>query len=142
MLGELPEGLALENVDALNEKIVQLQSEGFRISLDDFGNAYSSLQLLLRYPATLIKLDRMLMCEVTSSKEKMDFIMSVIYACHRFGKQVCVEGVETAEELAAIQKTGCDFIQGFYFYRPMELEDFFRTLDQPEESTRKGGANP
>ena len=68
--------------------------------------------------------------------------MSVIYACHRFGKQVCVEGVETEEELAAIQKTGCDFIQGFYFYRPMELEDFFRTLDQPEESTRKGGANP
>lgn len=139
---ELTETHFDEMPDHLEHFITQCQEMGITFALDDFGNAYSSLQLLLRYPASLIKLDRMLMCEVTSSKEKMDFIMSVIYACHRFGKQVCVEGVETAEEFAAIQKTGCDFIQGFYFYRPMELEDFFRTIDQPEESTRKGGANP
>lgn len=55
--------------------------------------------------------------------------MSIVYACHRSGKQVCVEGVETDEELAAVRQTDCDMIQGFYFYRPQELPDLFRRLN-------------
>ena len=96
--------------------------------LDDFGTAYSSLHMLLQYPADLIKLDRTLMCELTSSPEKLNFMMSIIYACHRFGKKVCVEGVETQEELQIVRQTECDFIQGFYFYKPLELPDFYRIL--------------
>lgn len=98
--------------------------------LDDFGTAYSSLHLLMHYPADLIKLDRSLLQEVVSSPDKLKFIMSIIYACHQFGKKVCVEGVENESELAVIQQTDCDFIQGYYFHRPMELEQFYKLLEK------------
>lgn len=114
--------------DHLKYFINECQKIGITFALDDFGNAYSSLQLLLQYPAGLIKLDRTLMQEITHSKDKMNFMMSVIYACHKFGKKVCVEGVETKEELEIIQQTDCDFIQGFYFSKPLEPEALYKML--------------
>lgn len=101
---------------------------GMAFALDDFGTAYSSLQMLLKYPADIIKLDRTLMREITLSKENLDFIMSIVYSCHRQNKQVCVEGVETEEELSIVRKTRCDVIQGFYFYKPMELKELYCQL--------------
>lgn len=85
------------------------------------------------YPADLIKLDRTLMREITTSKEKMRFIMSVVYACHQFGKEVCVEGVETKEELDIVRQTECDFIQGFYFYKPLEWEEMRQVLESQKK---------
>lgn len=114
--------------DHLKYFIGECRKMGISFALDDFGSAYSSLRLLLQYPAELIKLDRTLMQEITESRDKMNFIMSIIYACHKFGKRVCVEGVETREELEIIRRTECDFIQGFYFYKPLELENFYRVL--------------
>lgn len=101
--------------ELLGNFIKQCKDMGIHFALDDFGSAYSSLQLLLQYPADLIKLDRALMCEIASSKEKLDFIMSIIYACHRFGKKVCVEGVETKEELDKIPGNGKRFYPGILF---------------------------
>lgn len=126
---ELTETHFDEMPEHLSRFIRQCKNIGISFVLDDFGSAYSSLQLLLQYPADLIKLDRTLMREVTSSEKKLNFIISVIYACHRFGKKICVEGVETAEELQLIRQTDCDFIQGFYFYPPMEFEQLFQLLD-------------
>lgn len=125
---ELTETHFDEMPDYLEHFIERCDKVGISFVLDDFGTAYSSLHMLLQYPADLIKLDRTLMCELTSSPEKLNFMMSIIYACHRFGKKVCVEGVETQEELQIVRQTECDFIQGFYFYKPLELPDFYRIL--------------
>ena len=73
------------------------------------------------------------MREITSSSDKLDFMMSVIYACHRFGKKVCVEGVETQEELQMVRQTECDYIQGFYFARPLELDDLHHMLAEQRQ---------
>ena len=125
---ELTETHFDEMPDYLEHFIERCDKVGISFVLDDFGTAYSSLHMLLQYPAELIKLDRTLMCELTSSPEKLNFMMSIIYACHRFGKKVCVEGVETQEDLQIVRQTECDFIQGFYFYKPLELPDFYRLL--------------
>lgn len=125
---ELTETHFDEMPDYLEQFIEQCDKVGISFVLDDFGTAYSSLHMLLQYPADLIKLDRTLMCELASSPEKLNFMMSIIYACHRFGKKVCVEGVETQEELQIVRQTECDYMQGFYFYKPLELEDFCRIL--------------
>lgn len=125
---ELTETHFDEMPDYLEHFIEQCDEVGISFVLDDFGTAYSSLHMLLQYPADLIKLDRTVMCELTSSPEKLNFMMSIIYACHRFGKKVCVEGVETQEELQIVRQTECDYMQGFYFYKPLELEDFCRIL--------------
>lgn len=102
---------------------------GIKFALDDFGNGFSSLQMLFKYPVNVIKLDRTLMNEITHSSENLDFIMSIVYACHRSKKQVCVEGVETDAELEIVRQTDCDMIQGFYFYRPLEVADLLRGLE-------------
>ncbi len=112
----------------LEQFIERCREIGLSFALDDFGNAYSSLQLLLKYPADLVKLDRTLMQKAVSSQKRRDFIMSIVYACHRFGKKVCMEGVENEEELSAARKMGADFIQGYYFYKPMELDRFHAIL--------------
>ena len=101
---------------------------GLAIALDDFGQGYSSLKLLLKYPANLVKLDRSLLMELANSQNKQKFLKTMVFACHEFGKKVCVEGVETKSALEIIKKTDGDMIQGFYFYHPLELEDFYKTL--------------
>lgn len=101
---------------------------GMRMALDDFGVGYSSLEMLLKYPANVVKLDRSLMQKMSDSKESSDFITTIVYACHKFGKLVCVEGVETEKELAIVTEAGCDLIQGYYFYKPMELKHFYSML--------------
>ena len=132
---ELTETHFDEMPDYLEHFIEQCDKVGISFVLDDFGTAYSSLHMLLQYPADLIKLDRTLMCELSSSPEKLNFMMSIIYACHRFGKKVCVEGVETQEELQIVRQTECDYMQGFYFYKPLELEDFCRILRNDNSET-------
>ena len=125
---ELTETHFDEMPDHLQHFIQNCKQHKIRFALDDFGNAYSGLELLLSYPADMIKLDRTLMCELTSSEDKKRFITSIVYACHQFERKVCVEGVETSEELALVRQTDCDFIQGFYFYKPMEWDELVQIL--------------
>lgn len=103
---------------------------GISFALDDFGNGYSSLNLLLKYPISIVKVDKTLLNEITVSEKKRKFVKSIINACHSFDEKVCFEGVETKEQLEFIKNTMCDYIQGFYFYKPLELEDFYPLLRQ------------
>lgn len=128
-MDEQPENL-LRFVDACKEM-------GIQIALDDFGSGYSSLRMLLQYPSSIIKLDRALLREMTESEDKMNFISSIVYACHRFGKKVCMEGVETDVQNALIRESGCDMIQGFYYHRPMELEDVYMLISTDTPKARE-----
>lgn len=125
---ELTETHFDEMPKTLQEFVEECQKLGICFALDDFGNRFSSLQMLFRYPVNVIKLDRTLMSEITNSSENLDFIMSIVYACHRSQKQVCVEGVETDAELDIVRQTDCDMIQGFYFHKPMEIKDLLAKL--------------
>ena len=131
---ELTETHADEMPEQLTEFIQKCREIGIGFALDDFGTAYSSLQMLIKYSSDLVKLDRTLTREIASSREKMNFIMSIIYACHKFGKRVCMEGVEKEEELIAVRQTDCDYIQGFYFYKPLETEDFLEILKKEKRN--------
>ena len=116
--------------------IEQCKGLGIRFALDDFGNGYSSVQMLLQYPMDLVKFDCSLVKEMAASKEKLDFIINTIHTCHEFNKQVCIEGVEYQRELDLVRQTECDYIQGFYFYRPLELEEFCQLLDRDAKRER------
>ena len=135
---ELTETHFNEMPERLETFIKECKKLGIGFALDDFGSAYSSLQLLLQYPADVIKLDREMTKKIISSSEKVDFIMSIMYACHKFGKKICVEGVETGDELKLVRQTGCDFIQGFYFYRPLEKGSFLEVLQKDRTENQEG----
>ena len=136
---ELTESHFDEMPDYLERFVRQCRGIGIHFALDDFGTAYSFLQLLLQYPADLVKLDRSLVREITASDAKRSFVESIVEACHSFGKQVCMEGVETEEELHLVRQMQCDLIQGFYFYRPMELQDLYPLLSRSVLEEGKSG---
>lgn len=126
LVAEMTESCMDEQPEELFQFVNDCKAMDIKIALDDFGSGYSSLRMLLQYPSSVIKLDRSLLREMTESEDKMNFISSIVYACHRFGKQVCMEGVETGVQNALIRKCGCDMIQGYYYYRPMEIDDMYR----------------
>lgn len=103
---------------------------GMSIALDDFGSGYSSMGLLIKYPSNVVKLDRSLLTNLIDSKDKQTFLKTMIFACHQLGKQVCTEGVEGSEEAQIVRETGSDMIQGYHFYRPLELADFYGILNE------------
>ena len=109
----------------LQKFINSCKTMGMKIALDDFGVGYSSLEMLLKYPAHVVKLDRSLMKKMSCSSDSNIFISTIVSACHNFNKLVCVEGVETETELKMVTQAGCDTIQGFYFYKPMEVIDVY-----------------
>lgn len=137
LIAEVTESCMDEQPEHLMRFVNACKNLGIRIALDDFGSGYSSLQMLLQYPSSIIKLDRSLLAEMTESADKMNFISSIVYACHRFGKKVCMEGVETEEQNVLIRESGCDMIQGYYYYRPMEVEQVYRLLATYAEQNRE-----
>ena len=139
LVAELTESCLDEQPDQLACFVDKCQRLGLFIALDDFGSGYSSLRMLLQYPSSIIKLDRSLVEEVTQSEAKMNFIRSIVFACHQFGKTVCIEGVEDAEQNEIVMNTGCDMIQGYYYYRPMELGDLYRLVSRPESGGQTQG---
>lgn len=131
-----PSSLILEltetNFDNYPQKLAEFfelcTKLGIRVALDDFGSGYSSIGLLMKYPTNIVKLDKSLIDAIIDSKDNEKFIISIVNACHIFGKQVCAEGVETKETLDTITEAGCDIIQGFYFSKPLEIEDYVEML--------------
>ena len=134
LVAELTESGLDEQPKKLEEFVAECQKMGLYIALDDFGSGYSSLRMLLQYPSSIIKLDKSLVQEVTESDEKMNFIRSIVYACHQFGKAVCMEGVEDADQNSIILDTGCDMIQGYYYYRPMEVHDVYQLVSESHQN--------
>ncbi len=108
------------------------QRLGLRMALDDFGVGYSSLEMLFKYPSDIIKLDKSILKKMSDDDENSKFVSTIIYSCHQIGKIVCVEGVETEKELNMVKETGVNMVQGYYFYKPMELEDFYNLLSKDE----------
>lgn len=128
LIVEMTEDFMDEQPEKLYKFVEECKNMGMIVALDDFGNGYSSLRRLLQYPSSIIKLDKSLLREMMESDEKKNFIASIVYACHRFGKKVCMEGVETREQNHMIKEAGCDMIQGYYYYHPLEIEEILQLV--------------
>ena len=122
---ELTETHSNDDPIKLQQFIESCKHMNIRMALDDFGVGYSSFEMLLKYPADIIKLDRSIMKKMSDSSESKMFIATVVTGCHNFDRKVCVEGVETEEELKMVTEAGCDTIQGFYFYKPLEISNIY-----------------
>ena len=128
LIMELTETHYDEAPEKLADFVKGCRELGISIALDDFGNGYSSLALLLKCPTDIIKLDRELVSKVTESSENLQVIRMIVTACHQLGRRICAEGVETEQEKEIVRDTGCDMIQGYYYYRPQEVDDLFQIL--------------
>lgn len=139
---ELTETFAVKVSDHLRENIEQLRRKGFRLSIDDFGAGYTSVQQIIDYAADTIKLDRVLVSNLTAS-HALPVLKAVVALCHAKDMAVVGEGVDTPEKLAMLTAAGCDRFQGYLISKPLALEDLAiwalsRTVRHQEERRSPG----
>lgn len=114
------------------EILAELKRIGVKISLDDFGKGYSSIQHLSRFAMNKLKIDQSCVRECMSDVTQATVIKTVMAMARSLGVQVTAEGVETQEQLDFLWQLGCDSAQGFWFSEPMPAEDLARVLKREE----------
>lgn len=122
---ELTESGYVENSPAVHKVWQQLKERGVMIAIDDFGTGYSNLQSIGDMMPNIIKLDRGFTVKALNNDYEHQLMDQVIRLIHSVDLKVCVEGVETSEELAEIERLSADCIQGYYYGRPCEKHVFY-----------------
>jgi len=120
---ELTESLIMQDPQAAEQTLRNLERYGVRLAIDDFGTGYSSLSYLKRFPIDTIKIDRTFIADVTGNPDDAAIALAVINLGHSLGMTVVAEGVETAAQLEFLRMHGCDEVQGFFFSAAIPAAD-------------------
>lgn len=115
---EITEGEAFPDLRLLKSILERYRQEGARVALDDLGSGHTSLSYLAELRPDIVKLDRGLVRGLHCSEPTFRLVRSLIEYAHDLGIQVVAEGIEQAEELAAVQEAGADLVQGYFLGRP------------------------
>lgn len=129
---EITESVLMENLDEALPVLHALKQSGIRIGMDDFGTGYSSLSYLRRFPFDKIKIDKSFVNGIVEDKEAFAIMRAIILLGDALGMRVTVEGVETAEQLAMLQREACDEIQGYHISPPRPAVDVPYLLTWPQ----------
>jgi diguanylate cyclase (GGDEF)-like protein/PAS domain S-box-containing protein len=132
---EFTEGIAMENSAYTINLLTQLHELGVSLSIDDFGMGYSSLSYLKRYPLNTLKIDQSFVQGLGHQTGDEAIINAIIAVAQSLGFKTLAEGVETEAQLAYLEGTGCNEIQGFLFSKPVSAEAFAELLRNNSAST-------
>lgn len=110
--------------------ILDMKKIGIKFYLDDFGSGYSSFSTIRDYDFDVIKLDMGFIKKIGTSEKANGVVRSIIDMAHSIGSKVVAEGVETEEQLWFLEMCQCDYIQGYYFSKPLPEEEFAELLDR------------
>lgn len=132
LLAEITETMLAENASLVESTIQGLHRKGFSVMMDDFGSGYSSLNMLKDTNVDAIKLDMKLIDMNQQNRSKgVQIVESVVDMAHRLNLPIIAEGVETPEQVSMLQAADCLYTQGYYFYKPMPVENAEALLAQP-----------
>ncbi|MES1988617.1 MAG: EAL domain-containing protein [Pseudomonadota bacterium] len=126
---ELTEGVAMYDPQGAIEMMNNLHELGIRVSIDDFGTGYSSLSYLKKFKVYKLKIDQSFVRDISTDPEDKAIVSAIISMSKSLGLQTIAEGVETIEQLTYLRAQGCDEVQGYYYSKPMaieQLEQYFR----------------
>ena len=121
---ELTESAFVNNPAVIKKTMEELQNNGFTILMDDFGTGYSALNALKDISLDVIKMDMSFLSKTEYPERSKCIMASLVKMAKRLKMSVVVEGVETKEQLEFLRSIGCEFIQGYYFAKPMPVEDY------------------
>ncbi len=126
---EITESAFTSEENSLYRKVKSLQDYGYRFSMDDFGSGYSSLGMLKDEHVDEVKIDKTFVDDIASDKGRI-LLKNVIRMIKDLGIDMIAEGVETKEQADFLVENGCIYAQGYYYYRPMPIEDFVLLLEK------------
>ena len=121
---EITEGTAMENEEFANRQLRDLRRLGVSIALDDFGTGYTSFAYLKRFPAEVLKIDKTLVDRILDIEEDQRIVKAMIELGHTLGMKIVVEGIENKYMAEMVASYGCDYLQGYYFGKPLPAYEF------------------
>ncbi|SFN60800.1 EAL domain, c-di-GMP-specific phosphodiesterase class I (or its enzymatically inactive variant) [Pseudobutyrivibrio sp. UC1225] len=126
---EITETSSLRSKERLHENMKKLEEHGLCFSLDDFGSGSSNLNYIIDMPVSIVKLDKLLSDEYFKDNDKaIAIVNAVIEMAHSIGLKIVAEGIETQDQFDAMKTLGVDFIQGFYFSKPLPEHEFLKFI--------------
>jgi EAL domain-containing protein (putative c-di-GMP-specific phosphodiesterase class I) len=125
---EISNGGEIEDPQGIAKKIIAIKTFGVRVSIDNFGTENSAIEALYSLPVDVVKIDKSITAGINTNINSMNLVSTIINTASLVNYQVCAEGVETQEQFDKIASMGVDFVQGFYFAKPMPAEDFNKFL--------------
>lgn len=121
---EITESIAIDNIKKLNSLLNRLKELGVTLSLDDFGTGYSSLSCLNQLPVDILKIDQSFIRNLELGEYNREIVNSIIKMAHALNLKVIAEGVETEGQMNFLRKSGCDYVQGYYYGMPVTDREF------------------
>lgn len=121
---EITESTMMRDMERKLKLIEDLRKLGFIMEMDDFGSGYSSLNMLKEIPVDIIKLDMGFLDKTSDKSKSYKIIEMIVNLSKELGMNVISEGVETEEQLRFLSEIGCECFQGYYFSKPIEVEEF------------------
>jgi len=125
---EITEGVAMVNESQATKYFLALKNLGVGISLDDFGTGYTSFGYLKKFPADNVKIDKSLVDYILTNEEDQRIVKAIIELAHTLGMKVVVEGIENKNMVEMLASFGCDYMQGYYFSKPLPVFEFQKLL--------------
>jgi len=125
---EITESMLMTNPEQAIKQMHGFKERGITLAIDDFGTGYSSLAYLRRFPVDKLKIDKSFVRDVSMNHDDACIVESIIALAHSMGLKVVAEGVETGMQVEFLQERNCDEVQGYYFYRPMPLDELRQIL--------------
>ncbi|XPV74742.1 MAG: EAL domain-containing protein [Desulfovibrio sp.] len=127
---EVTETTIMQNVESSAARLQELCGQGMKIAIDDFGTGHSSLNYLKKFPLHVLKIDRSFIRDILVDADDRNIVEAVVGLARKFDVRVVAEGVEEKEQLNLLQDIGLDEIQGYYFSKPVPIEEFVKLLHQ------------
>ena len=133
---EITESVLLDDSNFMADRVKALRRLGVKLAIDDFGTGYSSLSYLSRYDFDFLKIDRSFVqpLRFDDNTREREIADAMIKLAQALGARTIAEGIEENEEYAVLRTLGCDFAQGYLFFRPVEAEEIPALLQKSSES--------
>lgn len=120
---EITESLFIERLDRLLPVFNKMKAHNITLSLDDFGTGYSSLSMLKKVPIDELKIDKSFIDHIATNQVDNAIVETIISMAKALGMRIVAEGVEDEQQVALLKKADCDIFQGYYFSKPLSLDD-------------------
>ena len=121
---EITETIEMDRIPAVERVFKEFIKNDFRLAIDDFGTGYSNYGYMRDKIFDIVKVDRSFITDIDKQRNNYLMVSFIIKMAHEMGLHVCIEGVETKEELACVRELGADYIQGYYYGKPVCVADF------------------
>lgn len=127
---EITESAIMNDYKNARKILQKIKKQNIQLCIDDFGTGYSSLSYLHRFPLDTLKIDRSFITNIVDHPKKLEIVEGIIRLAHSLEMNVVAEGIENQQQYNLLKQLGCEFVQGFFFSKPLNKQEATRLIEQ------------